>query len=51
MMRNYELQFNNNYKCKRCGKIIKEFGWFSHNRWHKKRFNKTQTKVEDYKKK
>ena len=34
---NYVKQNDGTSKCKRCGKLIKEYGWQPHNAWHRKR--------------
>ncbi|MEE9525068.1 MAG: hypothetical protein V3V78_00495 [Candidatus Woesearchaeota archaeon] len=37
MKSNYIKQLDGTWKCRRCGKIVKEYGWSPHNSWHRKK--------------
>lgn len=36
------------WKCRKCGKLIKEYGWSAHNRIHKKNIHEINKHIDTY---
>ncbi|MFQ5786396.1 MAG: hypothetical protein ACE5H1_00280 [Thermodesulfobacteriota bacterium] len=37
-MSNYFQQKDGTWKCKHCGKIVREHGWSGHSAWHRRKY-------------